>query len=175
MWPRVTICPWVTITLKDHEWPYITLSDHEWPWPWETMSDHEWPWPWETMSDHIWPWVMAWQPVKDQDRGCVTTSDLVKKWWTYSNFSDTVSSGLTMYSRREADMMAPLFTWQGIMQLRESVIQKLQVYMDHTGIIQVSYRYHTVITGIQVSYRYHTGIIQISYRYHTVIAGIQVS
>ena len=37
---------------------------------------------------------------------------LEKKWWTYSNFSETVSSGFTMYRSREADMMAPLLTWK---------------------------------------------------------------
>ena len=41
-------------------------------------------------------------------------SYLEKKWWTYSNFSETVSSGLTMYRRREADMMAPLLTWEKV-------------------------------------------------------------
>ena len=41
-------------------------------------------------------------------------SYLEKKWWTYSNFSETVSSGLTMYRRREADMMAPLLTWKKV-------------------------------------------------------------
>ena len=45
---------------------------------------------------------------------CQMKSYLEKKWWTYSNFSETVSSGLTMYRRREADMMAPLLTWKKI-------------------------------------------------------------